>query len=130
MNKLLLLGLLFATPAFAAAPVPVGSFDGSYGGSMTEAAAGVSKNHPYAVCLSQRPAAMRIANGGVNIWYENSIHHTMHYRGQITPDGAVKAYHRNGDGSLSALSGKISGNQFTADIRRGACAYALSLTKD
>ncbi len=67
LNKLLLLGLLFATPAFAAAPVPVGSFDGSYGGSMTEAAAGVSKNHPYAVCLSQRPAAMRIANGGVNI---------------------------------------------------------------
>ncbi len=123
------LSLCLATPGIAAPPPPSAAFDGLYGGAMTEAPAGVSKDRPYAACETSRPASMSITNGQVTMWYQDWHRHTLHYRGQVSADGTVRAYHRNSDGSLSPLVGRISGSQLTADMHRGPCAYTVALTR-
>ena len=72
---------------------------------------------------------MVIHHGGVVMSYNNYNGHKIHYRGWVDTDGRVNAYHRNRDGSSSALTGNVSGNQLTAEMQRGKCDYEVTLTK-
>jgi len=117
-------------PPQMAAAAPLGSFDGSYYGSLTLTSSGLSSgDYNRTGCVSQRPATAAIRRGIINIEYANWKRHRLHYKGKVDGTGAVTAYHRNSDGSASILNGQISGGQLTGDMQRGPCSYAVALNK-
>jgi hypothetical protein len=124
----MLLGLCLSTPTVAE-DAPPAIFDGAYRGSMELAPSGLNADYTGPNCVTMRPAAMVIRNGYLFLSYKDWHHHRIHYRGQVNANGTVNAYHRNGDGSASALIGNINGNQFTAEMKRGKCNYTMELTK-
>jgi hypothetical protein len=126
-----LLGLCLATPTVAATDTPSATFDGAYRGSMAQEPSGLNSAYSGPACVTERPAAMVIRNGYVFMSYRDWHRHKIHYRGRVNADGTVSAYHRDRDGSLSPLTGNISGNQVTARIQRdhGKCVYTVTLTK-
>jgi hypothetical protein len=123
------LALAFAIPTVAAIADPAATFDGRYRGSMSLASAGLSNAYSTPACVDQRPAVMLVRGGYVFMSYRDWGRHRIHYRGTVNGDGTVNAYHRNGDGSSSVLTGRINGAQLTADMRRGLCAYTVALTR-
>ena len=124
------LAIGFATIAIAAAAdPPAATFDGAYSGDMTLGPAGLSRDYTNPPCVESRTASMTVKGGWVYISYADYKRHVLHYRGRIDAAGKVSAYHKNGDGSSSVLSGSVSGNQFTGDMRRGRCDYNVTLTK-
>jgi hypothetical protein len=126
-----LLGLCLATPTVAATDAPPTTFDGTYRGSMAQDPSGLNSAYTGPSCVTERSAAMVIRHGYVFISYRDWHRHKIHYRGRVNADGTVNAYHRNRDGSVSPLTGNISGNQLTAQIQRdnGKCNYTVTLTK-
>ena len=127
----LALALPFVVAAAAAMAAPPTPFDGTYRGQMEVTPSGASNlTYTNPACEWKRPAEMSIREGYVLIWYKDWHRHTIHYKGEVGADGAVKARHHNGDGSWSVLDGRISGNQLTADMLRGRCQYSLQLSRE
>jgi hypothetical protein len=125
----LALSLCLVVPTVAALADQTASFDGRYRGSMTLAPSGLSNAYTVPACVDSRPAVMSIRSGYVFMSYRDWGRHRIHYRGRVNASGTVNAYHRNGDGSSSAMIGNISGAQFSADMRRGLCDYTVTLTR-
>jgi hypothetical protein len=125
----ILLGCSLSIPALAASAQPAGDFDGSYRGQMALQPSGLSDQYTNPPCDTQRPAAMSVRAGYVLLSYRDWHGHWIHYKGRVSADGSVKAWHRNGNGVGSPLTGNISGSQFTAGITRGHCDYTITLTK-
>jgi hypothetical protein len=123
------LGLCLATPGIAATDAPSTTFDGAYRGSMTLAPSGLNSAYTGPFCVTARPVAMVIRHGHVFLSYKDWHRHKIHYRGRVSVDGRVEAYHRNRDGSLSALTGSVSGDRLVAEMQRGKCDYRIALTK-
>src|SRR5438477_13159324 len=134
MKKLHMLGLLAAGAVFAWQPASSFAaetgFDGNYAGAMTLSPSGLSTDNAYrSKCVSARPATMTIRNGGVIIEYANYRGHKLHYRGRVDGTGAVTTYHRNGDGTMAQLNGRISNNVLSGNMMREGCAYTVSLAR-
>jgi hypothetical protein len=132
--KQLYVGSLLAFTAWALQPAAsmaqATAFDGNYKGSLNLSASGLSTDNAYrSKCVEGRPATMTIRNGAVFIEYANWRGHKLHYRGNVDAAGAVNAYHRNGDGTTANLTGRISSNVLTGNMRRDICAYTVSLTR-
>jgi hypothetical protein len=126
----LLFGLTAAVPTIAASPgSPSPAFDGRYRGSMTLGPNGLSTAYTAPSCDDQRPASMSIRHGYIYMSYRDWQRNLIHYRGRVDGSGQLTAYHRNGDGSLSEMDGTISGDQLTANMARGHCAYTVTLQK-
>lgn len=115
--------------ATAAAAEPNSAFDGTYSGMMTQGPGGLTYDQSAPACEENRPAQAVIRNGYVYFTYHDWHRHLIHYKGRVTADSAVSAYHRNRDGSATRLTGNVNGNSLTADTWRGRCDYAFSLTK-
>jgi hypothetical protein len=115
----------------AAQTAPIATaFDGNYQGALSLSASGLSTDNAYrSKCVEGRPATMTIRNGAVFIEYANWRGHKLHYRGRVDAAGAVNAYHRNGDGTTANLTGRISNNVLTGNMRRADCAYTATLTR-
>jgi hypothetical protein len=124
-------GLCLAVPARAADPVT--AFDGTYRGKMEQQVrpAGVAGEHPAGEepCEVRRAVQGSISAGYVILEYHDWHRHLIHFRGQVTADGAVTAYHRNSDATYSPLTGHISSNQLAAATIRGRCYYDFTLNK-
>jgi hypothetical protein len=123
------LAFCLAVPTVSALADPPGNFDGRYRGQMTLQPSGLNSDFTAPACTNQRPARMAVSGVYVFVTYHDWHRHLIHYKGRVNPDGSVKAWHRNRDGTGSILTGNISGNQFTANITRGRCDYTLSLSK-
>jgi hypothetical protein len=121
------LGLSLTAAATAAQQAT--SFDGVYKGQMTLGPTAATPQYTHPACVESRDAEMTIRGGYVYISYRDYKQHLLHYRGRVTPDGRVSAYHRNRDGSAAILTGTIGGNQLTGDMRRGKCDYNVNLAK-
>lgn len=121
------LGVCLATPAIAATPAAPAAFGATYSGSMTLEPSGLTSEITVLDCVDQRPVALSIRDGNAVLSYTNWGGNQIHYRGHVNPDGTVKAYHRNGDASLSVLTGTLSGGQFVADLQRAQCDYEVAL---
>ena len=133
MNKLYV-GSLLAFAAWALHPnsamAQATAFDGNYRGALSLSASGLSTdNANRSKCVEGRPATMTIRNGAVFLEYANWRQQKLHYRGRVDPAGAVTAYHRNGDGTTAQLTGRITNNVLTGDMRRDICAYSVTLTR-
>jgi hypothetical protein len=136
MMKSLLLTLPILVSLTAAVPSGTANagdaspaFNGKYRGAMTLSPNGLSSAYGSPACDDQRPAVMSIRRGAVYMSYRDWQRNLIHYRGSVNGGGQVSAYHRNGDGTLSAMTGTISGNQLTANMQRGLCSYTVTLTK-
>jgi hypothetical protein len=106
------------------------SFDGSYAGSMRLMALPMSNDGSYPACAESRPVSMQIANGTVTVAYADWGRNTIHFRGRVDAAGGIQAWHTNGDGSRSILTGRIQQATFTGDLDRdqGNCPYSLVMS--
>jgi hypothetical protein len=126
------LGLCLSTAA--AADTLLTTFDGVYRGRMElqnalKSATGIQESGEVPPCETHRPAEASITAGYITIQYLDWHRHLIHFRGQVTADGAVKAYHLNSNGQYSPLTGHISNNRLEAGTLRGRCYYGFALTK-
>jgi hypothetical protein len=103
--------------------------DGSYAGSMVQMPTGgdFGRNHS---CVVHRPMNLAIEGDKVTFSYINWGGNTVHFRGKVDLTGGVNAWHINGDGSRSILTGKIEDNGFAGYMARdeGRCNYKVSIT--
>jgi len=121
--------MLLAGSAIAAnAQQPSLIHNGSYAGSMAQMAQGgdYGKTHP---CVVHRPVSAAIDGDKVTFSYINWVGSTVHFRGRIDPAGEVNAWHTNGDGTRSILTGKIEGGEFAGYMARdeGRCNYKVTI---
>jgi hypothetical protein len=102
-------------------------YDGAYAGSMAQRVGHLGA-HSNPSCVSSRPVSMRIERSDVTISYTDWGGHKIDYRGKVDPTGKINAWHTNGDGSSSVLSGRIGGDGFTGHLLEAeGCAYALTM---
>ena len=123
--------LLLAGAAATAAAQPASTgHDGSYAGSMTLRPLPMPPDQSYPACVETRPVSMEIAQGVVTVSYADWQNNTIHYRGQVDGVGNVQAWHTNGDGSHSILTGRVDGATFTGDLDRdvGRCPYSVTMS--
>ena len=100
--------------------------DGSYAGWMTELANGQFRDNRG--CVSRTPVSMKIERDNVTISYTNWQGQTVHYHGKLDPTGKIEAWHPNGDGSGSLLTGQIGDTGFTGHMMaRDLCSYDLTM---
>jgi hypothetical protein len=73
---------------------------------------------------------MQIANGVVTVSYADWGRNTIHYRGRVDAAGDVQAWHTNGDGSRSILTGRVQQAMFTGDLDRDQhrCPYSVVMS--
>jgi hypothetical protein len=122
--------IIAATAAVATAQQPV-SFDGSFAGYMTEMPTPDRGDNEPPACVYRRPVSMSIQNSAVTISYLDYGGNDIHFRGNVTPGGAVTAWHTNNDGSRSPLTGRFMGNAtFVGYMARDnqQCPYVLNMT--
>ena len=122
---------LLAGAAIAAnAQQPSLGYDGSYAGSMMLMAVPMSNDASYPACVDNRPVGMQIANGIVTVSYADWGRNTIHYRGKVDAAGGVQAWHTNGDGTHSILTGRIQQATFTGDLDRDQhrCPYSVVMS--
>jgi hypothetical protein len=105
-------------------------YDGSYGGSMMLSADPLPNGEAYAACVQSRPVSMQIAHGVVTVAYADWGQNIVHYRGRVSPNGSVQAWHTNGDGSHSILTGQVQQAMFTGDLDRDQhrCPYSVVMS--
>jgi hypothetical protein len=131
--KSLIVGVVFLVGAAAAALAqqPLAGHDGPYAGSMTLRPLPQSPEQSYPACVDTRPVSMEIAQGVVTVSYADWQNNMIHYRGQVDGAGNVQAWHTNGDGSRSILTGRIDGATFTGDLDRdlGRCPYSVTMSR-
>ena len=102
-------------------------YDGAYAGSMAQSVGHLGA-HSNPNCVFSRPVSMRIERGEVTISYTDWGGHKIDYRGKVDPTGNINAWHTNGDGSSSILSGRIGGDGFSGHLLEPeGCAYALTM---
>jgi len=106
------------------------SRDGFYAGSMAQAATPLPNAVSPPACVYLRSVKMKVDHGGVTFWYTDWEGNTIHYRGKVDGAGNVLAWHTNGDGSKSALTGQFGDAGFTGHMERDQqlCPYDLTLT--
>jgi hypothetical protein len=85
---------------------PPSSYDGSYAGTLTqmETTSQLGTNEP--ACEHSRSVNMTIEGGNVTVAYLDWGKNTIHYRGTLNPTGTLNAWHTNGDGTRSILTGQ------------------------
>lgn len=102
-------------------------YNGTYAGSMANSVGHLGA-HSNPNCVSSRPVSMRIERGEVVISYTDWGGHNINYRGNVDATGKINAWHTNGDGSSSILSGRIGGDGFTGHLLEPeGCSYALTM---
>ena len=102
-------------------------YDGAYAGSMAHSVGHLGA-HSNPNCVFSRPVSMRIERGDVMISYTDWGGHKIDYRGKVDATGNINAWHTNGDGSSSILSGRIGGDGFTGHLLEPeGCGYALTM---
>ena len=102
-------------------------YDGAYAGSMTQSVGHLGA-HSNPNCVFSRPLSMRIERGDVMISYTDWGGHKIDNRGKVDATGDINAWHTNGDGSSSILSGRIGGDGFTGHLLEPeGCGYALTM---
>ena len=128
LSKAGVLGLALLAGASSAANAQ--GYDGSYAGSMMLMPLPMSDDASYPACVDTRPVSMRIANGIVTVSYADWGRNTIHYRGKVDAAGGIQAWHTNGDGSHSLLTGRIQQATFTGDLDRDNrnCPYSLVMS--
>jgi hypothetical protein len=122
---------LFAGAAVAANAQPSAfGYDGTYAGSMKLTAEPTPNGEEYPACTDNRPVSMQIAHGVVTVSYADWGRNIIHYRGRIDPAGNVQAWHTNGDGSRSILTGSVQQAIFTGDLDRDQhrCPYSVVMS--
>jgi hypothetical protein len=126
------LGMALLAGAATAAKAQQSSFgfDGSYAGSMMAEANPRNYNESNPPCVDNRPVSMQIAHGVVTLSYADWGRNTIHYRGRVDAVGSVQAWHTNGDGSRSILTGSIQQATFTGDLDRDQhqCPYSVVMS--
>ena len=105
------------------------AFDGAYLGMMTQMTTPTMAGNVEPACVYRRPVNMTVVSGDVTISYLDWGQSTIHYRGTVDPTGAVTAWHTNGDGSRSILTGQLGATGFTGymDRDRQLCPYEVSM---
>jgi len=105
-------------------------YDGSYVGSIKLLPLPMSNDGSYPACVDSRPVSMQIAKGIVTVSYADWGRNTIHYRGKVDAAGGVQAWHTNGDGTRSILTGRIQQATFTGDLDRdrGNCPYSVVMS--
>ena len=102
-------------------------YDGAYAGSMSQSVGHLGA-HSNPSCVFSSPVSIRIEGGDVTISYTDWGGHKIDYRGKVDHTGKINAWHTNGDGSSSILSGRIGGDGFTGHLLDAEnCAYALTM---
>jgi len=132
LGKSGVLGMAFLAGAAAAANAqqPSAGYDGSYAGSMRLSAEPMSPDASYPACVESRPVSMQVAHGGVTVSYLDWGRNMIHYRGRVDAAGGVQAWHTNGDGTRSILTGSIQQAIFTGDLDRDQrrCPYSVVMS--
>jgi len=84
------------------------------------------RNHP---CVVHRPVSLTIEGNKVMLSYVNWGGSVIHYRGEVDPSGGINAWHTNGDGSRSILTGGIGSTGFAGYMARdeGRCNYKVTI---
>jgi hypothetical protein len=105
-------------------------YDGSYAGSMRLMAEPMPPDESYPACVESRPVSMQIAHGVVTLSYADWGRNTIHYRGKVDGAGDVQAWHTNGDGTRSILTGRVQQATFTGDLDRDQhrCPYSVVMS--
>jgi hypothetical protein len=120
--------LLAGTAITADAQQPSLVHNGSFTGAMTQLPTGgdFGRNHP---CVMHRPVNLSVEGDKVTFSYINWGGSTIHFHGKIDATGEVNAWHTNGDGTRSILTGKIEGNGFAGYMARdeGRCNYKVTI---
>jgi hypothetical protein len=108
---------------------PPASRDGTYTGSMTQAAQNLPNAESVPACVYLRAVNMKVAGGLVTVWYTDWQGNIIHYRGKLDGAGNVLAWHTNGDGTKSVLTGQFGAGGFTGHMERDRqlCPYDLAL---
>ena len=130
---------LTASVAFAAviaATLPAGAqtafhqFDGTFSGQMKEQPTTSQLGNVQQACVAGRPASMTISDGVVTLSYADWGQNAIHYRGTVDSYGIVQAWHVNGDGSRSILTGQLTNAGFVGymDRDKQACQYEVTLS--
>lgn len=106
------------------------SHDGTYAGAMEQAAQNLPNSESVPACVYLRAVNMQVTQGSVVVWYKDWGGNTIHYKGRIDAAGNVQAWHTNGDGTRSVLTGQFGGAGFTGQMERDRqlCPYKLTLT--
>jgi len=120
--------VVMAQPALVGAQQP-DLHDGVYAGSMVQEATPQSPEQSPPACVYLRAVSMKVERGNVTVWYADWGGNTIHYRGKVDAAGNVQAWHTNGDGSKSILTGQFSGGAFIGQMERDRqlCPYKLTL---
>jgi|HubBroStandDraft_6_1064221.scaffolds.fasta_scaffold406610_2 hypothetical protein len=126
----LVFAAIFATVSGAANAQQPSYANGSFSGVMTEMPTPTMGDVETPACVYQRPVGMTVVNGVVTISYLDWGQNTIHFHGQIDGGGRVVAWHENGDGSRSPLTGRIGSNGFVGYMARDnqLCPYVLNMT--
>jgi hypothetical protein len=129
LSKSSILGIV-ALACVATAAGAQSAYDGSYGGSMMLTADPLPNGESYAACVSTRPVSMQISYGVVTLAYADWGQNIIHYRGRVNASGDVQAWHTNGDGSRSILTGRVQQAMFTGDLDRDQhrCPYSVVMS--
>jgi len=116
--------------ATAASAQPASTYDGSYAGSMMLTADNLPDSISVPACVQSRPVSMQIARGIVTVAYADWGRNIIHYRGRVSPNGNVEAWHTNGDGTRSILTGQVQQAMFTGDLDRDQhrCPYSVVMS--
>jgi len=66
----------------------------------------------------------------VTVAYADWGRNIIHYRGRVSPNGNVEAWHTNGDGTRSILTGQVQQAMFTGDLDRDQhrCPYSVVMS--
>jgi hypothetical protein len=132
MRKLATSSILSAailTVGAIAANAQAPGFDGAYLGMMTQMETPTGAGNTQQACEYKRPVNMTVVSGDVTISYLDWQQNTIHYRGAVDPTGAVTAWHTNGDGTRSILTGQLGATGFTGhmDRDRQLCPYEVTM---
>jgi hypothetical protein len=105
-------------------------YDGAYAGSMVLSADPLPNGESYPACVNSRPVSMQIAHGVVTVSYVDWGRNTIHYRGKVGAAGDIQAWHTNGNGTRSILTGSIQQATFTGDLDRDQhrCPYSVVMS--
>jgi hypothetical protein len=105
------------------------NYDGSYLGTMTQMETTSQLGNTEPACEYSRLVNMTVEGDNVTVVYLDWGNNTIHYRGALGPTGALTAWHTNGDGSRSVLTGQIGPAGFTGYMDRDhqACPYEVTL---
>ena len=132
LGKSGVLGMAFLAGAAAGANAqqPSAGYDGSYAGSMRLSAEPMPPDASYPACVESRPVSMQVARGVVTVSYLDWGRNTIHYRGKVDAAGDIQAWHTNGDGTRSILTGRIQQAMFTGDLDRDQhrCPYSVVMS--